>query len=1745
MAESKASKDDLVSAVGSPLRKKSQFLSWCTENEAPLDVDEIEAIFDELRVIFGFQKDSANNMFEYYMTLLDSRASRMSCGMALLSVHGDYIGGENANYKKWFFAACFDHDKGYTDKEEISTKWQQLNRFLGGTSEKLLVSNDQSSMWGMDYSWRLTMSGFSERDYICQVALYLLIWGEANNVRFMPECLCFLYKCALDYYYSGAPKPSVSEYHFLDTVITPIYKYVRDQQFDFVGDAYVRKTSTDHAKIIGYDDINLFFWYPENLENIELHDGSKMYSQPRENRYQFLESINWNKAFYKSYLETRSWIHLIVNFSRIWIIHGSVFWYFFSINTPTLYTKNYIQTLNNPPAPQIQLAVVGLGGVLSSLLSLFAILGEWCFVPMKSLGRQNLAGRLSLLLVLLAFNLGPTIYIFMFKGWEVHSTIGIFVGVFQLLLSLATSTYLSIVAPSNIFLFILPKRTANFFKSSLFVSNFAKASPSSELYSVALWLCVFTAKFIESYFFLTLSLKDPFRLLSIMDTSRCTGDIWFKNIVCKHFAKFCAILLFVTDFILFFLDTYLWYIICNSVFPIILSYSLGAPIFKPWKSKFGKLPEQILTKIFHSGNGLLEDNFAVSKIWNCIVISMFKEHLLSVEQVNKLVYQQETSNSVLPSAFSKAPLFFNYQEDSTSAKFSEFFSPNEEAARRISFFARSLSSHLPAPIPIEGLPSFTVLIPHYSETIILQQKEILKENKASKVSLLDYLKKLHPLDWEAFVGDSKLIDNLVMPSEPLGTANSLIFKELKSPEPGEFPSAWLNENVLLDIPFHCVGFKSSKPELTTRTRIWASLRYQTLYRTISGFNNYNLALRILYYAENYSFESEYQADIADVETELDEFAQRKFKLLVSMQRYQDFNAEEKESALALFSSFPELLVCYLEKELVEGETQYYSVLLDTSSTNVGGEYDKIFRVKLSGNPILGDGKSDNQNHALIFQRGEYIQTIDANQDNYIEECLKIKAVLAEFEELELDCSNDYTPGLRLSNSRPPIAIVGAREFIFSENIGVLGDVAAGKEQTFGTLFARTLAEINGKLHYGHPDFTNAVFMTTRGGISKAQKGLHLNEDIYAGMNAVCRGGLIKHCDYYQCGKGRDLGFGTIVNFTTKIGAGMGEQMLSRELFYMGTNLRIDKFLSFYYAHAGFHINNVFIILSVELFLLVLVCLGSLKHETILCSNKAGQPLTDPEVPTGCYNLQPVLNWVSRFVFSMFICFFISFLPLAVQVSTEKSITRAISRIAAHFISMAPLFEVLVCKVYANSFKNNLHFGGANYVATGRGFATSRVHFSDLYSKYAGISIYSGVRGILATIFATISMWQPSLIWFYITAGALSFAPFLFNPHQFSFFEFFLDYRDFHHWLFRGNVREGQISWVGFKKIQRSKFTGFKKRMLSPETKPYILSSVPPSKLRSLYLDVGSPFLEALIYCVPYLFITSQTGVKSPAVVNPILRLGILCFIPIILNIVFLLILFPFSLVMGNLFRLCCTQFPSYVAGTAYLWGTFTLLLTMELNLALHGWNFTRSLCAFICIIKIQICLRNLTYIFCLTKELNDDLSNHAWWSGYWTINKLGWLVISQPLREILVKTCDLCMFGYDYLMGHALFAVMTPIVMIPFIDKVHTTMLFWLKPSRIVRGQIYSKLQNRKRRIAVAKYFLLYMLVILGLSAIAISPVFSLKYVESLFPYVPNYALPLFQPGHQSNNDTGEFYEAILTAKTEIPLQTGSMKAAT
>ena len=49
----------------------------------------------------------------------------------------------------------------------------------------------------------------------------------------------------------------------------------------------------------------------------------------------------------------------------------------------------------------------------------------------------------------------------------------------------------------------------------------------------------------------------------------------------------------------------------------------------------------------------------------------------------------------------------------------------------------------------------------------------------------------------------------------------------------------------------------------------------------------------------------------------------------------------------------------------------------------------------------------------------------------------------------------------------------------------------------------------------------------------------------------------------------------------------------------------------------------------------------------------------------------------------------------------------------------------------------------------------------------------------------------------------------FNPHQFNFVDFFVDYRDYVRWLTRGNSSLKELSWTHYTKIRRARLTGEK------------------------------------------------------------------------------------------------------------------------------------------------------------------------------------------------------------------------------------------------------------------------------------------------------------------------------------------------
>ncbi|KAH9981305.1 1-3-beta-glucan synthase [Lactifluus volemus] len=1537
--------------------------AWSGDKQIPISYEEIEDIFLDLTQKFGFQRDSMRNQFDFLMHLLDSRASRMSPSQALLTLHADYIGGQHANYRKWYFAAQLNLDDAVGQSQNPGL--QRLKTVRGGA----VKSGGAKSLDTALNRWRNAMNNMSQYDRLRQLALYLLCWGEAGNVRFTPECLCFIFKCADDYYRSpecqNRAEP-VPEGVYLETVIKPIYRFIRDQGYEAVDGKFVRR-ERDHDQIIGYDDINQLFWYPEGLARIVLRTTyTRLVDVPPAQRFMKFSRIDWGRVFFKTYYEKRSLAHLLVNFNRIWILHISMYWFYTAFNSPRVYAPHDRQF---PSAPMTWSATA-LGGAVSTSIMLLATVAEFFYIPTTWNNASHLTTRFLFLLVILAITAGPTFYIAKVDGLPHESKFPLYLGMGQFCVSIIVTFAFGIIPSGRMFGDRVAGKSRKYMASQTFTASYPELPRSARLASILLWVLIFGCKFSESYFFLSSSFSSPIAVMARTTVQGC-NDRLLGTVLCSNQINFTLAIMYVMDLVLFFLDTYLWYIIWVVVFSIGRSFALGLSIWTPWKDVYTRLPKRIYAKVLATAEMEVKykPKVLVSQVWNAVIISMYREHLLSIDNVQRLLYHQVDNPDGRRTL--RAPPFFTNNQGSGFK--GNFFPAGGEAERRISFFASSLTTAIPEPLPVDAMPTFTVLVPHYSEKILLSLREIIREeDHNTRVTQLEYLKQLHPVEWDNFVKDTKILAE-------------------ERPEDDE-----KTVNKSDDLPFYCIGFKTASPEFTLRTRIWASLRAQTLYRTVSGMMNYSKAIKLLYRIENPDVVQTFAGNSDRLERELERMARRKFKFVISMQRFAKFNKEERENAEFLLRAYPDLQIAYLDE--VPGakgsDPKLYSVLIDGHSEldEATGRRRPKFRIELPGNPILGDGKSDNQNHAIIFYRGEYLQLIDANQDNYLEECLKIRNILGEFED-------PYAQWGHKEFKRSPVAIIGTREYIFSENIG---------EQTFG------------KLHYGHPDFLNATFMTTRGG------------DIFAGMNAFGRGGRIKHSEYYQCGKGRDLGFGTILNFQTKIGTGMGEQMLNR-------------FLTFYYGHPGFHINNILVISSIQVFMVTLVFIGILNKQLAICKvDSSGNVISGQG---GCYNLIPVFDWVRRSVISIFLVFMVAFLPLFLQELVERGTGAALIRLGKHFLSLSPIFEVFSTQIYSQSILSNLTFGGARYIATGRGFATSRISFTILYSRFAGPSIYIGMRNLLLLLYATLSIWIPHLIYFWFSVLSLCIAPFIFNPHQFSFADFIIDYREFLRWMSRGNSRTKASSWYGYCRLSRTMITGYKKKKLGHPSEKLSGDVHRATWKAVVFSEIIWPICFASLFVVAYMFVKSFPDRQGNQPPSPLIRIGIISIGPIV-------------------------------------WNATVLLWFLEL------WDASHAVLGVITIIAVQRAVQKILIAVFLSREFKHDETNRAWWTGKWYGRGLGSSAMSQPAREFIVKIVEMSLWSSDFLLGHILLVILTPPTLIPFFDRFHSTMLFWLRPSKQIRPPLFSTKQKRQRRWIVFKYTILYITAVSLLASLIVLPAF-------------------------------------------------------
>lgn len=313
---------------------------------------------------------------------------------------------------------------------------------------------------------------------------------------------------------------------------------------------------------------------------------------PPSQRYMRFDRIDWNRAFFKTYYEKRSFGHLLVNFNRIWVIHISFYWFYTAFNSPAVYG-----TAKSEPTPAMQWSATALGGGVATIIMILATLAEFSYIPTTWNNTSHLTRRLLFLLVTLALTCGPTFYIAIAEHQPGGGgSLALILGIIQFFIAIVALLLFAIMPSGRMFGDRVAGKSRKYLANQTFTASYPSLHKEARLASLAMWFLIFGCKFTESYFFLTLSFKDPIQVMVGMKIQGC-NDKYFGNAMCRNQAAFTLAIMYVMDLVLFFLDTFLWYIIWNTVFSVARSFALGLSIWTPWKDIFTRLPKRIYAKI--------------------------------------------------------------------------------------------------------------------------------------------------------------------------------------------------------------------------------------------------------------------------------------------------------------------------------------------------------------------------------------------------------------------------------------------------------------------------------------------------------------------------------------------------------------------------------------------------------------------------------------------------------------------------------------------------------------------------------------------------------------------------------------------------------------------------------------------------------------------------------------------------------------------------------------------------------------------------------------------------------------------------------------------------------------------------------------------------------------------------------------------------------------------------------------------
>lgn len=175
-------------------------------------------------------------------------------------------------------------------------------------------------------------------------------------------------------------------------------------------------------------------------EKLLIFMQTRLVDVPPAQKFMELDRIDRNWAFFKTYSEKRSFVHLLVNFNRIWVIRVVMYYFYSAFNSPNLYP------LEGRSPSAMTWSAVALGAAVAAIIVILAIVADFSDVPTTWNNTPHLTRRLILLLTTLG-----TFYITIVEHDSADGSLVLILGIVQFFISAIATVLFSIMSSGRTF----------------------------------------------------------------------------------------------------------------------------------------------------------------------------------------------------------------------------------------------------------------------------------------------------------------------------------------------------------------------------------------------------------------------------------------------------------------------------------------------------------------------------------------------------------------------------------------------------------------------------------------------------------------------------------------------------------------------------------------------------------------------------------------------------------------------------------------------------------------------------------------------------------------------------------------------------------------------------------------------------------------------------------------------------------------------------------------------------------------------------------------------------------------------------------------------------------------------------------------------------------------------------------------------------------------------------------------------